>query len=845
MKIKKGQFLGELNKSGLIYLIIGVVLLVCSYAAGGASGYGKISETFSATVENMKAQCDNYDTITAADKSKSLIRLSEQAAALSRELEHDDTQLTEEFLREYAEEQRLTGIVVLDGDGNSACEYNSGNLNRGSWDGVLDSKPVTDVYKYPKKIYIERTAYDGAYYDVTAVTRSDGAGLVFCYHYQNKDILSANRTAMADMLRGYNTGLDGQMLIMRDGVVYSTNNDEMKNRGSEPWQIVRVIDGGRNYSLQKIRVGGKTYYGGKTDYKGYSIYAYYPSDSIVRTKNTTMFVVLGIYMLLCMLLFVVRTNIEKQHFVAMDKQLGTIKAISKIYDENILIDFQHNSYEYLKPDDADIAELNMVGIAELLQRRLDGVAEEDRERYREFADVKTLNERVGDREYIEFVYRRNTGRWYRDILIVKNRAENGAILSAVLVTRDMDEQKKIEFEYQERLEASMQQAMKASMAKTDFLRRMSHDIRTPINAIVGMVEMGDRFPEDMERQKYFRGKIRESSKLLLELVSDILTVNKLDSGTYTMAEEPFILGEVLREVVTVTEMQAQERGLDLRADLSENMTENVIGNRVQLGRVLMNIASNAVKYNRKNGYIVLTARELSSDGNMTVIEFECRDNGIGMSEEFQAHMFEPFMREDETIQSVYGGIGLGLSIVKRLVEKMYGTIRVKSKKGEGTTFTLIIPFKIDKNYKPGKQAESAPVAADAIRGVNILLVEDNAMNMEIAEFLLSDSGANVTKAWNGREAVDIWKRSAAGEFDIILMDLMMPEMSGTEAARLIRAADREDAKTIPIVAMTANAFADDVRECLEAGMNAHLAKPIDAKKIIGTVVKYVNKAVEG
>ena len=405
-----------------------------------------------------------------------------------------------------------------------------------------------------------------------------------------------------------------------------------------------------------------------------------------------------------------------------------------------------------------------------------------------------------------------------------------------------EEQKQQELEYQKQILESAEDARRANMAKTEFLRRMSHDIRTPINGIIGMLNIGDHFPEDMKKQAECRQKIRGASRFLLELVNDVLDMSKMESGNIELEQEPFNVRDVLRDVVSMIEVQAVERGLKFSCERQETAHWNVIGSPVHLRQILMNVAGNAVKYNRENGSLHLSCRELSCDGKNAVFEFACSDTGRGMSQEFQKHMFEPFSQENAGARTTFNGSGLGLSIVKKLVEKMGGQIRVESKEGVGSTFTVTLSLKIDTTADQSENAGLLPEVQDySIAGIKILLVEDNELNMEIAEFILKNEEAIVRKAWNGQEAVDIFRDSQEGEFDVILMDVMMPVMDGLAASRKIREMNREDAKHIPIIAMTANAFEEDRRRSREAGMNRHLAKPLDAQEIVRTIAECVLK----
>ena len=399
------------------------------------------------------------------------------------------------------------------------------------------------------------------------------------------------------------------------------------------------------------------------------------------------------------------------------------------------------------------------------------------------------------------------------------------------------EQEKDE-KYKAELLIAAKKAEAANEAKTEFLQRMSHDIRTPINGIRGMVNMADHYADDMEKQTEYRTKVKEASNLLLELVNDVLDMSKLESGEVVLEESPFNLSSIFREVFNVIEQMAAEQNIRIVWEKKEIIHRDLIGSPMYVKRVMMNILSNAVKYNRENGQIYISCREISSEQpEMTIMEFVCRDTGIGMTDEFQKHIFEPFAQEHTGSRTKFTGTGLGMPITKKLVEKMGGTVTFESEKGVGTTFVIRVPFKID--LDADKREEQTDASEKSIKGLHILLAEDNELNMEITEFVLQNEGADLTKAWDGQEAVELFRNSEPGEFDVILMDIMMPVMDGYEAAKMIRFLDREDAKEIPIIAMTANAFTEDRIKAKAAGMDEHVAKPVDVELLIKVIHKLV------
>lgn len=417
----------------------------------------------------------------------------------------------------------------------------------------------------------------------------------------------------------------------------------------------------------------------------------------------------------------------------------------------------------------------------------------------------------------------------------QNYDRRGRLESVLMVTQDVTAEKERERDYQLQLKKTAEDAERANIVKTDFLRRMSHDIRTPINGIRGMVEISRRYVGDEAKQEECREKIMTASGFLLDLVNDVLNMNKLESGAVTLEEKPFNLRQMVSEIVTMVEGQAWHENVQVSCKTLAWNHENLIGSPMHLHQVLQNVVGNAVKYNCPGGSVTISCEEKGFDGTTATFLFTCADTGRGMSAAFQQHAFEAFAQEESGARTAYKGTGLGLPIAKELVEQMGGKIYFESELGVGTTFYITLPFRVDPN--PPKAESAKPEQAASIKGAHILLVEDNELNMEISQYILEGAGAIVAQAWNGKEAVRRFSESEPGTFDCILMDVMMPLMDGLEATRTIRAMQRPDAATIPIVAMTANTFSEDEQRSREAGMNLFLNKPVDSGKMLQTVLE--------
>ena len=402
--------------------------------------------------------------------------------------------------------------------------------------------------------------------------------------------------------------------------------------------------------------------------------------------------------------------------------------------------------------------------------------------------------------------------------------------------RENKRMRKKEQEQMKKMAEALEEAKRASAAKSNFLSRMSHDIRTPLNGVLGILDLNERHESDIEFVRKNREKAKIAANYLLSLINDILEMSKLESGKATLQREIFDIIDLLHEVITVCGMKSQEKKIQIEDDKGVNLIyRKLYGSPLHVRQIFMNLLSNAVKYNCYEGKVCCTSRMIREDGKNALYEFTVQDTGAGMDKEFLKHIFEPFKQEDMTVKSSYQGSGLGMAITKNLVDLMNGTIDVESTKGVGSKFVVTIPFEIadvSQNVKEEEKKEHG------IAGMKILLVEDNELNMEIAQIMLEDAGAIVETARDGIEAVERFEQSELEEFDAILMDIMMPRMDGLEATRQIRRMPRADAKDIGIIAVTANAFIEDMQKTKDAGMNEHLAKPFEIGRMLHTIAKY-------
>lgn len=520
-----------------------------------------------------------------------------------------------------------------------------------------------------------------------------------------------------------------------------------------------------------------------------------------------------------------------------------IEAIAKSYQYISRIDIAKDWFEEIANRDAE--NMNYKKSGEVTSGNRNAckkfVAEEYQEAFLKFADITTLPVRMKNEETIVMEYQMKDGNWHKLRFIEKKRDKDGNLTHVLCAIRSISDVKKKEQE----LLQQVAEARKDAALKSRFLSNMSHDIRTPINGIIGMTELADRYPDNPEIQKKCREKLLESARHLVSMVNDILDMNKLETEQFVENDIPFNLAAVLNRVNTDQQMQAGKKKIDYVVDWKKSELNHMylMGNPVYIEKLLTVITDNAVKFTKPDGNVSVWCREISEDDERAFYEFGCSDNGIGMSEEFAGHAFEMFSQENKTSRTQYEGTGFGLAIAKKITERLGGTIEIKSKKNCGTTVTMTIPFKTGvqnlMQYTENVNTESTEDIP--LEGLHALIAEDNELNLEIAKLMLEEKGICVECAADGKEAVAKFEESEPGYYDVIFMDIMMPYMNGWDATRKIRTLQRPDADKIPIIAMSANAFAEDIINSHISGMNWHLTKPIDADKLMTALKECIRK----
>ncbi len=709
----------------LVRLLLGLVLLAAVFFLAVRSDMAAAQRMLETTADYIKEQCNRYARIELASETKSLMRIVESGKQVAHDLVENNGFQTAEALEGYAKSSYVSGILLLDRQGNILSQYHAEETPALVLE-ALDSPALLDTINYPEKRYVVRLyCADGGEIDLAATGRQDAEGIVVSHYQTPVEYIHSFNLSVSSLLSGYSMEKNGIIVVSSGETIVASNEESLVGKNTNTLPILRKIkaSGTGNKMIHASQEGESIsqYFGLMKRGRDFYVYSYLPERSVFA-------------------------NTPRLLLYAVILYIGVVAAISTA--------------------------------------------------------------------------RWKTAQRYRE----KEIEAQQAYAHQLQVTN-------------EQLSVAVDQADRANAAKTSFLSRMSYDIRTPLNGIIGLLEIDAAHPEDTELVNANRDKMRVAADHLLSLINDILQMSKLESGEITLAHEPINLNQLSRDILTIIGQKAAESGITMEYDTTSDPVAVpwVYGSPLHLRQIFLNIYTNCIKYNKVGGKVCSKVVCLGMAENTVTYRWIITDTGIGMSQEFLERIFDPFSQERTDARSVYHGTGLGMAIVKGLVEQMNGTIEISSEEGVGSTFVITLPFEVMENTGPVLQPKEGNEAT--IHGLRLLLAEDNELNAEIAQMLLEDEGAIVTIVADGRQAVEEFQNNPPGTFDAILMDVMMPVMDGLTATREIRALPRPDAKTIPIIAMTANAFAEDAQKCLEAGMTAHLAKPLEMKKAVAIMAR--------
>ena len=701
------------KKFWLVCIAVGISLFGVVFALSRRADMQNCEQRLTGVMEFIKAQSADYTKYNDTAVAKSLVR---EAAAIHA-LEELSLDCDEAELSEYARMLWLTGVSVLDAQGELVCEYTENGTGYAQLQSGIKLEPILSVIDYPQKTYVKRVELDGgSFVNVAVHSCAGGTGAVLAYRYIPAEFSQKSVLSIQTLLDGYDISSTGTLLVAEENRVAASNDPTLIGMNIfESKRLMSIRKSGHADKLIRVYApkGIEQCYGMYSHGRDYYLYAYVPARQVYDLTVTNLVVTLVMYILILALVQVFRWNSARDFFIQQE----------------------HSEQEYRKS------------------------------------------------------------------LEQKNAA----------------------------LQLAVQRETKANLAKREFLFNMSHDIRTPMNAIIGFTALAQTHIDDRGQVEDYLKKISVSSQHLLSLINDVLDMSRIESGKVTLEAKPVHLPELVRELRDIVQAVVSEKDLSLTLDTVGVKNEDVIADPLRLEQILINVLANAVKFTPDGGQISLwiVQKDTAPAGDAD-FEFHIKDNGIGMSEEFQKHIFEQFARERTSTVSKIQGTGLGMAITKSLVDMMGGRITVKSEQGKGSEFTISLRFPIGE----AKTEQTLPAAkASAFTGKKLLVVEDNELNLEIASTLLKEAGFEVDTAENGKIAVEKVEAASADRYDLILTDIQMPEMDGYEATRRIRALPDAKKAALPIVAMTANAFEDDRKNALHAGMNGHIAKPLDIQKL--------------
>ena len=710
----------------VIEAIVGIVMMVTVFTYSSSADVRRTQQRLYDYVSYIKEQCNNDYKLDLASETKSLMRVIVSVEQISSKIQ-DEAETDEDDLYRYAKESYVTGVIILDSEGNIQKQRCMDSVDGNSILESLSPDEIMGTMGYPEKVYARRiTCDDGSYIDIAAMGMSDGQGVVLSYYHTLEEYASNFNQSLMLLLNGYNIEADGTIVISNGNKIIASNNKELVGEDTEDIDIISQImnsaSGSKLVHTYNEFSNAPRKFGLMEKSRDYYIYSYVNEKDVFDTTPYDMLYAMLIYLFLIVVVYMLRWKMSQTY--------------------------------------------------EIEQMR-----------------IQTK---------------------YADELKHKN----------------------------EQLKEAVEKADRANLAKTNFLSRMSHDIRTPLNGIIGLLKINSAHSDDEQLVRANREKMLVSANHLLSLINDILQMSKLEDGEVILSHEIISIPDIMKEIDTIVGQRAADSGITMEYynDGKALDTPYVYGSPLHIRQLLLNIYSNCIKYNKPDGKVNTKMSSTRCDNGTVIYEWVISDTGIGMSQEFVDHIFEPFTQESVDARSVYHGTGLGMAIVKSLVDTMGGSIVVESTQGVGTTFVIRLPLEIA-DVAPENHITQNNMKKSDLKGLRLLLVEDNELNAEIADTLLKDEGAEVTVVRDGKQALDMFRDNKPGTFDGILMDIMMPVMNGLEATKAIRALDREDAGTIPIIAMTANAFAEDARQCIEAGMNAHLSKPLNMDKVISTIAK--------
>lgn len=817
--------------------IVLILLGISCFCFTNASDIAKLNDTLDETISFVKSCINRYEIYNANDRVKSLVRLLDKSEELSRVLDAE-YDFTEQDMDNYAKQQRLTGVLVLDEKLNVSIQTTQDYDAMSLWKKLIDSKYVRDILESPSKTYMTRLRNEGNIYDFAAVARQDASGVLITYAKKEEVNEKNGDLTMETVFADFPFKMDGSVVISDGTKVVSTNESKLLGLSIEKCNEMyqNTFHESKDH-IVRLDSAGSSWYGRKEKIRDYDIYVFFPAMQVFTMRNVVCLSYILIAIVIFTLFRTVRIHMEQESIMREQKRLQIINALGQAYSIILLINIKKNMLEMIKFSDGVGHNLRKEDLPNAFQKEYieNMIAPSFQKNYIAFSDISTMESRLKEHDSLSCISQTIKGAWIRSMIVPQKYDEKGNLSTVLLAISDVTEEKEHELEQDRILRNALSSAEHANRAKTAFLNNMSHDIRTPMNAIIGFTSLAAEHLDDREIIRNYLEKISTSGKHLLSLINDVLDMSRIESGIVKIEKTNVHLPDVLEDLKTIILESVHAKQQKLLIKMQDVVHEDIITDKLRLTQVLLNIISNAVKFTPVGGTIhILVEEKDSQKAGYAVYSFCIKDNGIGMSKEFQEHVFDSFARERTVTESGITGTGLGMAITKNIVDLMGGTIHLTSKQGEGSEFIVTLECELANKTVQDKQS-SCPKAEKKhldYSGKKVLLVEDNELNREIATEILKSLGLKVDCAADGMDAVEIMSSEAGNQYDLIFMDIQMPKMDGYTATREIRTLNDSKKANIPIIAMTANAFDEDRKKAIKAGMNGHIAKPIDVNVIL-------------
>ena len=799
----------------LILIITGIILFLVFEASGKKNLQNVLDESISFT----QLRVGRYKSYRDNDQIKSLVRLQDKAEALSFAMA-GETDFSEQRLQEYADEQKLSGILILDENLQAVMQVSEDGTTEAFWKEMIESTYVKDILEHPEKTYITRLTFDDAVYDFAAISRQDAKGLIITYLQRCDAGNAAGDLSMEVLLADFPFEMQGVVVICEDDLVVGSNQTELIGKTTEEFKNLYQgsFDADKD-GIIRLSSGGTTWYGKRDAAENYTVYMLFPASQVFMTRN----IVCLVYVLVAIMIFMVQmlgvNRTEKNMLLKEQKRLRIIRAVGQAYFSIYLVDLKTQKLETIKSDGGILIgteDLHKIRIREYADQH---IAQSSRADYLDFMDMTTVVTRLNEKKTLSFTCQKTDGSWMLSLIVPQRQDEDGNIDAVLIANRDVTAEKKREMEQEEALRNALAVAEHASRAKTTFLSSMSHDIRTPMNAIIGFTALAQTHMDEPAQVQDYLAKISTSSTHLLSLINDILDMSRIESGTVKLDEKPVHIPDILHDLRAMIQGLVNSKNLNLYIDAQDVVNEDVIVDKLRLNQILLNIVSNAIKFTEPGGDIIVRLMEKPCPvKNHTTFEITVKDNGIGMSKDFVEHVFDTFAREQSSTVSGIQGTGLGMAITKNIVEMMGGEITAESEEGKGTVFTVTLNLRL---ADEPVQLEPIP----ALLGARALVVDDDLNTCRSVSKMLRDIKMRPDWTASGKEAV-IRAQDAAemkDEYQVYIIDYLMPDMNGIETVRRIRKVISAD---VPIIVLTAYDWADFEYEARQAGVTAFVSKPL-------------------